>query len=238
MLEPCAVHHKIYAENTHDGITLYTTFRPAFATTVDHRLPWARCPIAPTSHSSHPKQILSPGHFPDHCHRGRHKTHPRCIEKHVVPRHLQTFSPKTTHPIPSVLGHSLSLSPVPEPAYGALGIGACGPRRGRARANPWCGLPRSAPPGARSPMSPPGCGPGPAWLHASGNHRTRRERSTFGWKRRKQEDDLEGQEDWEGVKDVVCAHTLAPAPLGISHLFRMKALRFGPHNSPLASIYI
>lgn len=134
MLEPCAVHHKIYAENTHDGITLYTTFRPAFATTVDHRLPWARCPIAPTSHSSHPKQILSPGHFPDHCHRGRHKTHPRCIEKHVVPRHLQTFSPKTTHPIPSVLGHSLSLSPVPEPAYGALGIGACGPRRGRAQA--------------------------------------------------------------------------------------------------------
>ena len=60
-------------------------------------------------------------------------------------------------------------------------MGACGPGRGRARASLW------------------------------GNHRSSSEGRISGRKRRKREDDLEGQEDWEDVKEVVCARILAPS---------------------------
>ena len=110
-------------------------------------------------------------------------------------------------------------------------LGACGPARGGARASLWSGLPHRVPPCAWSPMRPMRCGPGPARLPACGNHRSSSKGRISGWKRRKWEDDLEGQEDWE---DVVCVYTLAPSIARHLYFYRMKGLRFRPHNSPLA----
>ena len=113
-------------------------------------------------------------------------------------------------------------------------LGACGPGRGRARASLWGGLPRRVPPGAWSPMRPPRCGPGPARLPACGNHRSSSEGRTSRWKRRTQEEDSEGQEDWEDGMEGICTrthssheHRPALAPL------QNEMPRFGPHNSPL-----
>ena len=119
-------------------------------------------------------------------------TYNRYIEVHLeytgihnVSLRPQTFSshdttPKTTHPVPLILGRPLA-PPPPLPVDGALGSGACGPGRGRARDGLWGGLPRRVPP-AWAPMRPPRRGPGPARLPACGNPRNGMR------KRRRQED--------------------------------------------------
>ena len=122
----------------------------------------AQYPTEPISHSPRPNRSFSPGHYRDHCRRAHLEPIHAALITHTVPQRLQTFSPR--HPVPSVLGRPLSLSPVPVPADGALGIGAWGPRRGSARTSLWGGLPHRVPLGVWSPMRLPRCGPRPAQL--------------------------------------------------------------------------
>ena len=152
MLGPCAEHCIIYAR---EQARLYNVLHN----------------ISSGVHHSGPQVSLDPTSNRAYVTLSAYKTHPfrrgitpttatgvdlghihAVLITHTVPRRLQTFSP--THPVPSVLG-SLSLSPVPVPADGTLGIGACRPGRGRSRASLWGSLPRRVPPGAWSLMRPP-----------------------------------------------------------------------------------